>query len=104
MRDDGLVPRSGVDIRVAGLSHSYHSSNGRLPVLSEVDLEVPAGGYCALQGPSGAGKTTLLALLGGLLRPERGIVRVGQADLGRLTGDDLAAYRRTTVGFVFQHF
>jgi putative ABC transport system ATP-binding protein len=99
-----MVPQAGVEIRVAGVSHSYRASNGRLPVLSDVDFEVPPGGYCALQGPSGAGKTTLLALLGGLLRPERGTVRVGQDDLGRLTGDDLAAYRRTTVGFVFQHF
>ena len=67
-------------------------------------MHVPAGGHVALTGPSGAGKSTLLALLGGLERPQTGTVRVGEVDLGELTGDALAAYRRETVGFVFQHF
>jgi len=55
-------------------------------------------------GPSGAGKSTLLALLGGLDRPQGGELKVGDVDLAGLGGDALAAYRRRTVGFVFQHF
>jgi ABC-type lipoprotein export system ATPase subunit len=55
-------------------------------------------------GASGAGKSTALALIGGLERPQRGRVVVGGQDLGRLSGDALAAYRRRTIGFVFQHF
>src|SRR5207247_6735573 len=77
---------------------------GTLQVLDELDLDVAPGDFCVLQRPSGVGKTTLLAILGGLQRPDRGAVEVGQAELGRLRGDELAAYRRTTVGFVFQHF
>jgi len=65
---------------------------------------VPAGGYASLIGASGAGKTTLLAILGGLEPPQRGSVLVGDIDLASLKGDGLARYRRTTVGFVFQHF
>jgi len=72
--------------------------------LSAIDLDIPAGGHVALMGPSGAGKSTLLSLVGGLDRPQRGELRVGRHDLARLSGDALAAYRRTTVGFVFQHF
>ena len=72
--------------------------------LHSVDLDVPAGGHVALMGPSGAGKSTLLALIGGLDRPQAGELRVGDLDLARLGGDRLAAYRRSTVGFVFQHF
>src|SRR6266511_1052293 len=98
----GSMGDAGVEVRVRGLSHSYRSSKGDLRILSGLDLDVPAGGYCVLQGPSGAGKTTLLALLGGLLPPEEGTVCVGEADLGELRGDGLAAYRRDTVGFVFQ--
>jgi len=94
----------GVAVRVRGLSHSYRAPEGTLAVLDHLDLDVPAGDYCVLQGPSGAGKTTLLAILGGLQRPDRGAVEVGDAELGGLRGDELAAYRRSTVGFVFQHF
>jgi putative ABC transport system ATP-binding protein len=75
-----------------------------VPVLDGLDLDVPAGGYVALVGASGAGKTTLLALLGGLERVQSGTLTVGQHDIAALTGDALAAYRRLTVGFVFQHF
>jgi putative ABC transport system ATP-binding protein len=93
-----------VALSVRGLSHSYGTTAGRLTVLSGLDLEIEAGGYVALTGPSGSGKSTLLAVLGGLERPQSGSVVVGGADLTRLAGDGLAAYRRTTVGFVFQHF
>jgi putative ABC transport system ATP-binding protein len=98
------VDGAGVDIRVRGLGHSYPTAAGRIGVLSDVDLEVPGGGYCTLQGPSGAGKTTLLALIGGLDRLQEGSLQVGEFDLAGLDGDRLAAYRRSTVGFVFQHF
>jgi putative ABC transport system ATP-binding protein len=101
---EGERHQEGIEVRVRGLSHWYRSPDGELRVLTDVDLDVPAGGYCVLQGPSGVGKTTLLAILGGLRRPARGTVRVGDTDLGRLRGDELAAYRRSTVGFVFQHF
>ena len=99
------MPQSGgVEVRVDGLSHAYDSPNGTLCVLSGVDLHLPAGSFSVLSGPSGAGKTTLLTLLGGLQLPQDGQVHVGDRNVGELTGDRLAAYRRATVGFVFQHF
>ena len=73
-------------------------------MLSAVDLEVAGGGYVAVTGPSGAGKSTLLSVLGGLEPLQEGAARVGDTDLAGLDGDDLAAYRQSTVGFVFQHF
>jgi putative ABC transport system ATP-binding protein len=94
----------GVAVRVKSLRHSYRTAEGQLTVLDGVDLHVPEGGYAAVTGPSGAGKTTLLAVLGGLERPQEGLVEVGGVDLSGLDGDGLAAYRRATVGFVFQHF
>jgi len=89
---------------VRGLSHTYQTAGGPITVLRAVDLEVEPGGYVALTGPSGAGKTTLLSILGGLETPTEGSVTVGGRDVSRLRGDQLAAYRRETVGFVFQHF
>jgi putative ABC transport system ATP-binding protein len=94
----------GVAIALRGLSHTYRTADGPLTVLGGLDLDVPDGGYAAITGPSGAGKTTLLALLGGLERPQAGTIDVGGQDLTGLGGDGLAAYRRATVGFVFQHF
>jgi putative ABC transport system ATP-binding protein len=94
----------GVEIQVRDLRHAYRARGPTITVLDGLELSVPPGGYASLSGPSGAGKTTLLSLLGGLESPQSGSVVVGGADLGRMSRDDLAAYRRGTVGFVFQHF
>jgi ABC-type lipoprotein export system ATPase subunit len=94
----------GVAISVRRLTHRYHTPDGPLAVLTDVDLQVSAGGYTSVTGPSGAGKSTLLSVLGGLEPVQDGEAAVGDVDLAGLRGDDLAAYRRATVGFVFQHF
>ncbi|MDQ6709450.1 MAG: ABC transporter ATP-binding protein [Candidatus Dormibacteraeota bacterium] len=91
-------------MRIHGLRHVYGRGAQAVTALSDVELDIPAGGHVALMGPSGAGKSTLLSLVGGLDRPQQGELRVGKIDLAQLDGDALAAYRRTTVGFVFQHF
>jgi putative ABC transport system ATP-binding protein len=97
-----------VSVHARGLRHRYPSGPGGtgdgLVVLHGLDLEVPAGGYVALTGASGAGKSTLLSLLGGLEPVQEGDVEVGGRSLADLRGDELAAYRRETVGFVFQHY
>jgi putative ABC transport system ATP-binding protein len=98
------VTRLGSSIRLEGISHWYGSGRTRVQALCDIALDIPAGGYVALTGPSGAGKSTLLSLVGGLERPQSGRLRVGDQDLATLDSDRLAAYRRTTVGFVFQHF
>ena len=96
--------RGGAAVAVRGLRHGYVGPDGPITVLDAVDLDVPAGGYLAVVGRSGAGKSTLLAVLGGLDAPQAGVVEVGGIDLAGLRGDALSDYRRTTVGFVFQHF
>ncbi len=98
------VARLGSAIHLRGVNHWYRSGRSRVQALRDVDLEIAAGGYVALTGPSGAGKSTLLSLIGGLERPQSGTLIVGQRDLRALRVDELAAYRRTTIGFVFQHF
>src|SRR5439155_21782997 len=104
IRDDGAMRDGGAAIEVCNLSHTFRSAAGSVRVLDDLDLQVPPGGYVALQGSSGAGKSTLLSILGGLERPQAGRALVDGVDLGELGGDDLAAFRRRTVGFVFQHF
>src|SRR3989440_6016774 len=100
----GPVARLGSTIHIHGVSHWYRSGRSRVEALHEVELAIPTGGYVALTGPSGAGKSTLLSLIGGLERPQSGTLTVGQHNLRALRVDELAAYRRTTIGFIFQHF
>ena len=98
------VARLGSAIHLAGVTHWYRSGRSRVEALHDVELDIQAGGYVALMGPSGAGKSTLLSLIGGLERPQWGTLTVGQHNLRELRVDELAAYRRTTIGFIFQHF
>ncbi len=95
---------AGAAVRVEGLTHRFPTRRGPLPVLESVELEIAAGGYASLMGPSGAGKSTLLSLIGGLEPAQHGTVEVGGDRLAGLSRDGLAAFRRRTVGFVFQHF
>jgi ABC-type lipoprotein export system ATPase subunit len=94
----------GAAIAVRGLTHSYRSAAGPLTVLDDLDLDVVGGGFVAVTGASGAGKSTLLCLLGALDAPQSGSVVIDGHDLSHASRDELADFRRVTVGFVFQHF
>jgi len=89
-------------IRVAGLSKSYEVAGRRLPVLKDLDLEVGRGEMIAIVGASGVGKSTLLHVLGGLDQPDAGELRIGDADLRRLSDSEIVTFRNRHVGFVFQ--
>jgi putative ABC transport system ATP-binding protein len=67
-------------------------------------LDIPAGQCLGISGPSGAGKTTLVQVLAGLCIPARGRVMWGDTDLTRLNGSARDAWRRRTIGLVFQDF
>ena len=95
---------SGAAIAVRGLTHRYESTSGALTVLDDLDLDVAPGAFVSVTGASGAGKSTLLCLLGALDRPQVGSVVIDGHDLSDASRDELADFRRVTVGFVFQHF
>ncbi len=82
-------------IVVEGLGHVYSADSRRLTALDDLDLRVDRGSFLSIIGPSGAGKTTLLKILGGLIEPTEGAVRVD----GLAPGD---AQRTRTFGYVFQ--
>jgi lipoprotein-releasing system ATP-binding protein len=89
-------------ITAQGIVKSYPVATGRLTVLNELDLAVERGEMVAIMGASGAGKSTLLHVLGGLDRPDRGEVRVGDHLVTALPDAELVAFRNRHVGFVFQ--
>ena len=86
------------------LEKSYRSDDRALTVLHGVNLHIREGDFVAILGPSGSGKTTLLGLLAGLDAPSGGTVRLAGTDLGRLSEDQRARFRRDNIGFVFQSF
>jgi putative ABC transport system ATP-binding protein len=91
-------------IRLRGIAKSYWRGSLEIPVLQGVDLDIPAGGFYALMGPSGSGKTTLLNLIAGIDRPTAGELEVCGSRLNDLDDDDLAGWRASHVGFIFQNY
>jgi len=83
---------------------AYCRGNTRTAVLEGVDLSVAPGECVFLAGPSGSGKTTLLSILGGILSPDTGCVRVLGDDVWGLSSPRRAVLRRNRLGFVFQRF
>jgi len=84
------------------VTKSYHSDAGAVPVLNGISLTIAEGETVAITGPSGCGKSTLLNLLGALDQADSGEIRVAGRDLTKLGAQQLAEFRNTTVGFVFQ--
>jgi putative ABC transport system ATP-binding protein len=91
-------------IRAEKISRQYRLGETLIHAVNEISLEVTAGEFLALLGSSGSGKSTLLNLLAGLDRPTSGAIHIGGRNLGALDAEELARYRRDTVGMVFQSF
>jgi ABC-type lipoprotein export system ATPase subunit len=91
-------------VQVQALTRRYVMGESVVTALDGLDLSFEKGEFAAVVGRSGSGKSTLLHLIGGLDRPTSGEIRVEGRRLAELTNDELAAYRRTGVGFVFQFF
>ena len=91
-------------IDAQGLRLTYQSEAGVSNVLHGLDFQIERGEKVAICGPSGSGKSTLLYILGGLLRPTAGLVRVAGRDIWKLDESARAEFRGQNIGFVFQQF
>ncbi|HEY3730926.1 MAG TPA: ATP-binding cassette domain-containing protein [Steroidobacteraceae bacterium] len=85
-----------------GLRRSFHEEATTLEVLTGVDLAVARAERLAVIGASGSGKTTLLQILGGLDRPDAGVVEVAGRNIHALAEDERCALRNRSIGFVYQ--
>src|SRR3972149_3928931 len=91
-------------VKLRDVAKSYYRDSLEIPVLKDIDLEIPAGEFLALMGPSGSGKTTLLNLLAGIDRPSSGEVMVAGEDIAKLNEGALAKWRSRNIGMVFQFY
>lgn len=91
-------------LHVRDLRKTYPGAAGDVPVLQGVSMDLGVGQTLALTGESGSGKSTLLHLIGGLDTPDGGKIEVDGITLSSLKEAGRAAFRRETVGIVFQQF
>lgn len=91
-------------ITLKNIQLQLHSDSGLVEILRGIDLDIARGETVGVVGPSGSGKTSLLMVLAGLEPATGGSIHSAGLDLGQLSEDDLARYRRDHVGIVFQGF
>ncbi len=82
----------------------FHNGCQDYPALKDIHLEVAAGDIQLLMGPSGSGKTTLLSILGGILTPTSGSVRLLGQEITGMSRAQLSRFRLQNIGFIFQGF
>jgi putative ABC transport system ATP-binding protein len=91
-------------IATRGLSKEFTKNHFHVKALQDIDISIECGSFVALMGPSGSGKSTLLHLVAALDKPTSGEVRVLGVNPHQLSEREIARWRNTHVGFVFQSF
>ncbi|AIQ20049.1 MULTISPECIES: ABC transporter ATP-binding protein [Paenibacillus] len=81
-----------------------YEGNVAYRALTDIDLTIDAGEFVGIMGPSGSGKTTLLNMIATVDGPTTGEIIIDNKDIGKLSKNDLAVFRRRQLGFVFQDF
>jgi putative ABC transport system ATP-binding protein len=91
-------------VEISHIFKSYSRGGRRIPVLEDITFNIARGEFLALMGPSGSGKSTLLNLIAGIDEADSGDIKVGGIDITGLSESELAAWRATHVGFIFQFY
>jgi putative ABC transport system ATP-binding protein len=99
-----LFIAGGEMIRIENLVKNYRLGDETVHALDVANLDITDGEFVAIIGPSGSGKSTMLHLIGGLDTPSSGKIIVDGRDLSRASDRELARYRNSKVGFIFQTF
>lgn len=84
------------------VTKTYGEGHTAVTAVHEASMQVSKGEFVSLLGPSGSGKTTLISMIGGLLTPTSGVIRVGDVTVSDLESKELTSFRAQKVGFVFQ--
>ncbi|MFH0960245.1 MAG: ABC transporter ATP-binding protein [Pseudomonadota bacterium] len=91
-------------IEAINVKKEFGVGDARVAAVSSIDLSITQGEFISIMGESGSGKSTLLSMLGGLLSPTHGLIKIEDIDIYSLKRDKLADFRREFMGFIFQSF
>ena len=91
-------------VQIRDLAKAYRRGVQVIPVLVDINLDIARGDFVALMGPSGSGKSTLLNLIAGIDKPTAGTIVVDGTDIAQLSEGELARWRASEVGFIFQFY
>ena len=91
-------------IEVKNIIKSYGNGESRFQVLQGIGLAIQDGDFVVILGASGSGKSTLLNVISGLERPDSGKVFYDTTDITALSDNELTAFRKENVGFIFQQY
>jgi putative ABC transport system ATP-binding protein len=99
-----MTPKNGALITLDGVGKTFYTDEVETHALSDIHLEIKAGEYLAIAGPSGCGNSTLLAILGLLDSPSTGSYLLKGEPVESLTLAERARVRNREIGFIFQAF
>ncbi|MEK7309017.1 MAG: ABC transporter ATP-binding protein [Nitrospirota bacterium] len=91
-------------VKIKNLFKSYRRGSQILPVLQDINLDIADNEFMAIMGPSGSGKSTLLNLIAGIDKVDSGSITVSGVDITNLSENELALWRSTNIGFIFQFY
>ena len=91
-------------LKIKDIIKSYGSGESRFQVLQGISLEIKDGDFVVILGVSGSGKSTFLNVISGLERPDSGGVFYDGTDITLLSDNELTAFRKENVGFIFQQY
>ena len=89
-------------VEIRGVTKTFRKGDESITPLEGVDLDIEAGDFVSMMGPSGTGKSTLLNLVSGIDRPDAGTVTVGGVEVTGLSRTKLADWRAANLGYIFQ--
>ncbi len=98
------VYKKNIVIKVSGPYKYYKVGTQYVHALDGLDFDIKKGEFCAIVGPSGSGKSTLLNMLAGLEKPSKGEIVIAGKHIEKLNENQLVAFRRENVGFIFQSY
>ena len=90
-------------VKVKNISKSIKNGKHSIEILKNINLEINTGEILSVMGPSGCGKSTLLGVIGGIDKPDKGKVLIGDTDLYALKNEELDIFRNENIGIVFQN-
>jgi putative ABC transport system ATP-binding protein len=89
-------------VELRGVSKSFRKGDETITPLDDIDLDIEAGEFVSLMGPSGTGKSTLLNLVSGIDQPDSGTITVDGTEVTKLSRSKLADWRAANLGYIFQ--